>query len=74
MFCIWRMNYLQSPETTEQNNQSLPDLELPVPLSGTADDSESEESTDALDAPGNDSEEMDEESELTREENPCSGK
>ncbi|KAK7868404.1 hypothetical protein R5R35_005029 [Gryllus longicercus] len=62
------------PGLTEQNNQSLP--ELSMPLSDEADASESEESTNALDVPGNETEEMAEETELTHDKslNPSSGK
>ncbi|KAK7871206.1 hypothetical protein R5R35_001073 [Gryllus longicercus] len=51
-----------APVLTKQNNQSLP--ELSMPLSDEADASESEESTSAFDVPGNDTKEMAEETEL----------
>ncbi|KAK7871094.1 hypothetical protein R5R35_010458 [Gryllus longicercus] len=62
------------PDLTERNHQLLPELSS-MPLSNEADDSESEESTNALDVPGNDTEEMAEETELAHEEslNPSSG-
>ncbi|KAK7871098.1 hypothetical protein R5R35_010462 [Gryllus longicercus] len=62
-----------APELTKQNNQALP--ELSMPLSDEADDSESEESTNALDVPGNDTKEMAEETELAYDKslNPSSG-
>ncbi|KAK7871212.1 hypothetical protein R5R35_001077 [Gryllus longicercus] len=62
-----------APDLTEQNDQSLP--ELSMPLSDEADASESEESTNALDVPGNDTEEMAKETELAHDKslNPSSG-
>ncbi|KAK7871205.1 hypothetical protein R5R35_001072 [Gryllus longicercus] len=62
-----------APVLTKQNNQSLP--ELSMPLSDEADASESEESTSAFDVPGNDTKEMAEETELACDKslNPSSG-
>ncbi|KAK7871215.1 hypothetical protein R5R35_001080 [Gryllus longicercus] len=62
-----------APELTKQNNQSLP--ELSMPLSDEADDSEREESTNAFDMPGSETEEMAEETELAHDKslNPSSG-